>query len=83
MSVGVPYVATPVGVLGQIGEIGRTHFSAATKDEWHEALKDLIVDKERRRRMGEAGRRHVLAHYTLDAQADKLADALRQAAKGS
>lgn len=83
MSVGVPYVATPVGVLGQIGEIGSTHFSAATKDEWHEALKDLIVDKERRRRMGEAGRRHVLAHYTLDAQADKLADALRQAAKGS
>ncbi len=83
MSVGVPYVATPVGVLEQIGEVGQTHFCAATKEEWREALEKLLVDKERRRRMGEAGRRHVLAHFTLDAQADKLADALRQAAKGS
>jgi glycosyltransferase involved in cell wall biosynthesis len=83
MSVGVPYVATPVGVLEQIGEVGQTHFNAATKEEWREALKALIVDKERRRKMGEAGRRHALAHFTLDAQADKLADALRQAAKGS
>ena len=83
MSVGVPYVATPVGVLGEIGANGMTHFNATTPEEWRDSLSKLIVDQERRRRMGTAGRQHVLDHYTLGAQADKLADALRQAVKGS
>jgi glycosyltransferase involved in cell wall biosynthesis len=83
MSVGVPYVATPVGVLGEIGEHGTTHFNATTRDEWRDSLNKLIADRERRRRMGIAGRQHVLEHYTLAAQADKLANALRQAVKGS
>ncbi len=30
MSVGIPYVATPVGVLEEIGENGTTHFNAST-----------------------------------------------------
>lgn len=83
MSVGVPYVATPVGVLGEIGEEGSTHFNATSPEEWRDSLSKLIVDRERRRRMGIAGRQHVLDHYSLGAQADKLADALRQAVKGS
>src|SRR5688572_21992473 len=83
MSVGVPYVATPVGVLGEIGEHGTTHFNATTRDEWRDSLNKLIADRERRQRMGIAGRQHVLDHYTLGAQADKLANTLRQAVKGS
>jgi glycosyltransferase involved in cell wall biosynthesis len=83
MSVGIPYVATPVGVLGEIGQPGTTHFNATAPDEWRESLSKLILDRERRRTMGIAGRRHVLDHYTLGAQADKLADTLRQAVKGS
>ena len=82
MSVGIPYVASPVGVLEEIGEIGTTHFCASSHSEWRSALSKLIVDRERRREMGLAGRRHALEHYTLGAQADKLADALRQAARG-
>jgi hypothetical protein len=31
--------------------------------------------------MGEAGREHALEHYTVPAQADKLAAALREAEK--
>ena len=83
MSVGVPYVATPAGVLSEIGENGTTHFNATAPDEWRDALSKLIVDRERRQRMGIAGRQHVLDHYTLGAQADKLANTLRQAVKGS
>jgi glycosyltransferase involved in cell wall biosynthesis len=81
MAVGVPYVATPVGGSAEIGEAGSTHFFALTNDEWRKALETLIVDSETRRRMGAAGRRHVIEHYTLPAQADKLAAALREAAK--
>ncbi len=81
MAVGVPYVATPVGGSAEIGEVGTTHFFASTGDEWRDALKELIVDSDKRKWMGAAGRRHVTEHYALPAQADKLAAALREAAQ--
>ena len=81
MSVGVPYVATPVGASAEIGEAGVTHLFASTQDEWYGALETLIVDAQRRREMGAAGRRHAVANYGLPAQADKLSEALREAAK--
>jgi len=81
MSVGVPYVATPVGASAEIGEAGVTHLYASTQDEWHGALETLIVDAGRRREMGAAGRRHAIANYGLPAQADKLSEALREAVK--
>ena len=80
MAVGVPFVATPVGASGEIGEAGVTHFAATTPEEWYAALRRLLVDTELRRRMGEAGRAHALAHYTVPAQADKLSAALHEAA---
>ncbi|MCA1629190.1 MAG: glycosyltransferase family 4 protein [Acidobacteria bacterium] len=80
MSVGVPFVATPLGATTEIGEAGVTHFLAATHGEWRDALAKLLADAPLRRRMGDAGRAHALAHYTVPAQADKLALALRGAA---
>ncbi|MDT5060854.1 MAG: hypothetical protein QOH63_1313 [Acidobacteriota bacterium] len=80
MAVGIPYVVTPVGACAEIGEVGVTHLCAATQEEWQESLRKLISDEGARRRMGEAGRRHALEHYTVAAQADKLAQALREAA---
>jgi glycosyltransferase involved in cell wall biosynthesis len=81
MAVGIPYVATPAGGSAEIGEAGTTHFFASTSDEWRDALKELIVDSDKRKWMGAAGRRHVTEHYALPAQADKLAAALREAAQ--
>lgn len=80
MAVGVPYVATPVGGSAEIGEDGITHFFATNTDEWYGALNTLLADHERREQMGIAGRRHVIEHYGLEAQAEKLANALRDAA---
>jgi glycosyltransferase involved in cell wall biosynthesis len=81
MAVGVPYVATPVGGSAVIGDAGVTHLFASTNDEWYLALETLISDREKRRAMGVADRRHVTEHYALPAQADKLASALREAAE--
>jgi glycosyltransferase involved in cell wall biosynthesis len=80
MSVGIPYVTTPIAASAEIGEVGVTHFGASTEAEWQESLAKLIADAHLRRMMGEAGRRHALEHYTVGAQADKLAQALREAA---
>jgi glycosyltransferase involved in cell wall biosynthesis len=82
MSVGVPFVVTPVGVCAEIGEAGRTHFPARTPEEWRASLSALLSDAHLRRRMGWAGREHALRHYTVAAQAEKLAGALREAAAG-
>ena len=81
MAVGVPYVATPVGASAEIGEVGKTHFIARSNDEWLTALSTLIADADKRKAMGAAGRGHVIEHYGLEAQADKLAAALREAAQ--
>jgi glycosyltransferase involved in cell wall biosynthesis len=83
MSVGIPFVATPVGAVREIGRVGTTHYCATTPDEWREALSALIADRESREQMGSAGRRWGLEHYGLAAQADKLAAALREAAQES
>jgi glycosyltransferase involved in cell wall biosynthesis len=79
MAVGIPFVAAPVGAMANIGEAGITHFQARTKDEWSQALEGLLSDRQLRRTMGELGRRHVVEHYSLSDQADKLATALYEA----
>ncbi len=80
MTVGIPYVVTPVAACAEIGVPGATHLCAATQAEWRDSLAKLISNKELRQQMGEAGRRHALEYYTVAAQADKLAQALREAA---
>lgn len=80
MAVGIPYVASPVGAAGELGEPGSTHLLASTPEEWAAALLRLLGDAALRRHMGEAGRRHVLERYTVDHAAGELAAALREAA---
>jgi glycosyltransferase involved in cell wall biosynthesis len=79
MAVGIPFVATPIGAMGEIGRSTVTHLSAMTNDEWRAALALLLSDPEMRNEMGSAGRRHVVEHYSLSDQAEKLAQVLRQA----
>jgi glycosyltransferase involved in cell wall biosynthesis len=81
LAVGVPYVATPVGGSSEIGEPGLTHLFALTAPEWESALEELIMNSERRRAMGAAGRAHAVKHFALNDQADKLAEVLREAAR--
>jgi glycosyltransferase involved in cell wall biosynthesis len=80
MAVGIPYVVTPVAACAEIGEPNVTHFCAQTQEEWRASLEILLTDPARRAAMGEAGRRHALEHYTVPVQADKLAQALNEAA---
>jgi glycosyltransferase involved in cell wall biosynthesis len=82
MAVGVPFVATPVGACAEIGIPNVTHLFATTEAEWFEALSQLLTDETLRRRMGAAGRQHAIEHYTVGAQAAKLADVFRKALAG-
>src|SRR5262249_35916309 len=81
MSVGVPFVVSPVGVCQDIAETGQTHFVARTADDWYAHLSRLLHDETLRRRMGESGRRYAVEHYSVGIHAPKLAEALKSAAK--
>jgi len=77
MSVGIPFVMSPVGVCSEMGVAGKTHVLASAPDMWSEALEMLIASPQLRHQMGNAGRNHALQHYSLETQADKLAENFR------
>lgn len=81
MAVGIPFVASPVGAVADIGKPGVTHFFADSEEDWLTALELLLTSRQQREQMGAAGRRHVCENYSLPAQAEKLAMALRYAAE--
>ena len=65
MAVGVPTVASPVGVNAEITDHGITGFSAQTEPEWHESLSTLIASYKLRASFGEAGRLRCEQHYSI------------------
>ena len=77
MAVGVPFVMSPVGVCGEIGVAGITHFNAETLENWHDSLDRLLSDRTLRSEMGKAARLHSLEHYGREKHASALAKALR------
>jgi glycosyltransferase involved in cell wall biosynthesis len=81
MACGVPVIASPVGVNADIVEHGVNGFLVRTEAEWREALVVLLRDADLRRRMGQAGRRKVEAHYSLQVWGPRVAAMLRQVAE--
>ncbi len=79
MAVGVPFVVSPVGACQDIAETNETHFVARTDDDWYTHLLRLLSDEPLRRRMGNRGRTFAVQHYSIDAHAPKLAEALKAA----
>jgi glycosyltransferase involved in cell wall biosynthesis len=82
MAVGVPVVASRVGVNTDIVSSAETGFCVSTTDEWVAALVRLVADPGLRERMGAAGRARVTERYSIQAVAPRMADALIAAAGG-
>ena len=83
-SFGIPVVCTDAGGLPEAIEDGVTGFVVPCRDP--EALADRICqlakDGELRARMGEQGRRRVLAKFTLEQQAARFLEFYRDVAGG-
>lgn len=80
MASGIPVVASPVGVNGEVVRDGECGYLATSAGEWYERLSTLLADPELRKRMGEAGRARVDARYSIRALLPVLVEALREAA---
>ena len=80
---GIPFVASPIGVVEQIAQDTGAGFLASTQSDWFEALDKLLSDSSVRLAMGRAGRAFALQHYRLEDQAARLSDVLYAASRDS
>jgi len=78
MASGIPVVASPYGVNGEIIRDGENGLLAASDDEWLERLVALIRDAEMRKLIGESGRKTVEERYSLSAAGPELAAFLKE-----
>ena len=74
MAVGIPAVASPVGVNGEIITNGVNGFLASTEQEWYDSLERLCRLAQLRQHIGEAGRRTVETRYSLAVWGPRLAE---------
>jgi glycosyltransferase involved in cell wall biosynthesis len=80
MAAGRPCVVSPVGMNAELLQQGELGLAASSADEWTEALSSLIVDRDAAARLGAAGRRVAVAHYSVALLAPRLAELLRRLA---
>jgi glycosyltransferase involved in cell wall biosynthesis len=73
MAAGLPVVASPVGVNGEIVSDGENGLLAERPEEWLGRLLSLARDEGARERLGAAGRRTVEERYSLEAWGGKVA----------
>ncbi len=80
MALGIPAVASPVGINTTLLKDGETGFLAKTPSDWEEKLSTLIENKDLREQMGKKARELVVQNYSLDAASIKFVSAIKQAA---
>lgn len=68
-SVGLPVVASPVGMNKDVVRHGDNGFLASSPAEWREALRTLLTQREKRLSMGAAGKQMYLLRFTREAGA--------------
>lgn len=81
MTLGLPFVMTPIGVTEMLGVPGETHFEASSPKEWETAIAMLLADADLRKNMGDAGRAFALKEFDLETQTRKLVEIIRELAK--
>lgn len=70
MSLGIPAVASPVGVNTEIIKDGESGFLASTQEDWVAKISYLINSVDLRKKIGLAGRKIVLNKYSVRANKD-------------
>src|SRR6185295_986210 len=80
MAAGIPAIASPVGVCKELLDQGTVGLPAQSTNEWFEALRRLLGDRELAARLGTAGRKLVEEQFSVTANVPKLAAVLHELA---
>lgn len=65
MALGIPAIASAVGVNTSIIDHGGSGFICTTEDEWHKAITRLILEPDLRQDMGRLGREKIEKAYSV------------------
>ena len=65
LSLGIPALASPVGVNSKIVRQGENGFLCENEDDWYENLKKLLQDGNLRKKLGKQGRKHIILNYSV------------------
>jgi glycosyltransferase involved in cell wall biosynthesis len=74
LAAGIPVVASPVGMNGEVLAEAAVGYAANTNDDWTSALISLLTDPDGARTMGANGRRLVERRYSLTEIAKRWRD---------
>jgi len=83
MAIGIPGVASPVGVNADIITQGVNGYLASNSEEWEAALASLLQDAALRHAIGERARDTVVERYSIAANLPRWLDAVQQAVQRS
>lgn len=83
MAVGIPCVASPVGINQEIISDGINGYLARSDGDWEEKLSILVENRELRRSMGKKGRQIAVAKYSFKAYTPILVDCLQKLVRNS
>jgi len=81
MGVGVPAVASPVGINSEFIRHGETGFLASSPEAWHKALKVLVAERQTRQAFGLKGRGLVEEYYSQEHFSAQYLKVFREVAK--
>ena len=72
MALGIPILASPVGVNTSIIEDGESGILCPKAKNWREGFRLLANDPEMRKSMGEKGKVQVETHYSVEANRENF-----------
>ena len=65
MALGIPVLMSPVGVNKKILEDKVNGFLVKTPQEWKDCLETLLINKELRKKVGQAGKQTIIDRYSV------------------
>ncbi len=77
MAVGIPAVASPIGMNASVIEEGKDGFFARDEDEWVDKLSLLIENEKLRRELGNNARQKALAQYSVEKNKQRFIEILK------
>ncbi|MFN3190367.1 MAG: glycosyltransferase [Aureliella sp.] len=77
LAVGIPGIASPIGVNAEILQSGQVGRAASTTEDWTAAICELVASPSLRNQLGTAGRELVTNEYSIEGNLDRLLTVLR------